>query len=1016
MSKARDLANLISTGGDLADGLVNGGELEFTAAEAITAGQAVALDSNAQLVSIKAPITQDTDYADGNASVETSFNQGTDTHSSQCYIKEHNIMVIASGEYGSDYAYIGTYSLSPTSASTLLDSDTISSDSGTWNAYTAYNEHTSTLYVACWEYSNGNPEYCKLYAYSVASNGTLTRKTNFSSPTTVAQANGAQSVAFAIVPDSQYFMIATGKESSDDIMYRTYRDDTNEASPTFTYISQAYGSSFSGYGGDTLGANGLSVVWHPDTSSFIVARRLNLDDLLLEKITVNSSFSITNKVHSLQTDYGMHNSLLNVKGFTNNYVLWTGVYDPDDKPYYNVLDIQASSIGFTGSPTLAWNDTFDTDSTYTPSDTVVSAIIYNDDIDIVTITGSQTNNYIGDVIIAMPSSTDNQVTYKRFRFIDFTSSTALTSTDGTSSQWKTPTGVSANLTDYDSTNGIFWSEQDYTHYYVYGRSSSKKIAALDTYKPTEVFSNVDDFIGFAQNDIASGSTGKVISSGGLLSTTGLTAGSTYYIDSTSGELTTDAHNRKKAGVARSTTELIIDDSPDTLSNIDNIRLDTNNNLAFFANASMLGLTDQGRYGGGGSAFDNISIGRNALRDLRNASSNVAVGISAGQYLETGAYNAFFGPFAGERMDVGQYNTAIGTMAMRNADTGSYNVAAGQYSLYANEADETVGIGIRATMRNTTGDGNTSVGTRSNENNTTGNYNTAVGKEALQGVNGTTVVEYTTAMGYQALNGLTTGNRNTAIGGEALTDTTTGQYNTAVGSHSQWRNVSGDYNVSLGNTSLLNNASGDRNVGIGYTTLYQGVAGNDNTAVGNAAGYFTSGSTNTFIGNDAGRNMSSGSGNTIIGTFNGNELGLDIRTTDNNIVLSDGAGNPRVHVDTNGITKAQSYAEEYESVTSTSNATTVNCRNGNSFSHTLTENTTFTFSNPPASGISFTFSLEIIQDASASGFTVTWPASVDWPSATAPTLTATASAKDVFVFTTTDGGTTWYGFTAGQALG
>ncbi len=121
------------------------------------------------------------------------------------------------------------------------------------------------------------------------------------------------------------------------------------------------------------------------------------------------------------------------------------------------------------------------------------------------------------------------------------------------------------------------------------------------------------------------------------------------------------------------------------------------------------------------------------------------------------------------------------------------------------------------------------------------------------------------------------------------------------------------------------------------------------------------------------------------------------------------------VDITGELIADSYNETYAAVTSTTNATTVNCENANSFSHTLTENTTFTFSNPPASGTSYTFSIEIIQDASASGFTVTWPASVDWPAATAPTLTATASAKDVFVFTTRDGGTNWYGFTAGQAL-
>ena len=114
-------------------------------------------------------------------------------------------------------------------------------------------------------------------------------------------------------------------------------------------------------------------------------------------------------------------------------------------------------------------------------------------------------------------------------------------------------------------------------------------------------------------------------------------------------------------------------------------------------------------------------------------------------------------------------------------------------------------------------------------------------------------------------------------------------------------------------------------------------------------------------------------------------------------------------------KANSYNETYSAVTSTTNATTVNCETGNTFSHTLTENTTFTFSNPPASGTAYTMTIEIIQDAGASGYTVTWPASVDFPAATAPTLTATASAVDVFVFTTRDGGTNWYGFTAGLGL-
>ena len=125
----------------------------------------------------------------------------------------------------------------------------------------------------------------------------------------------------------------------------------------------------------------------------------------------------------------------------------------------------------------------------------------------------------------------------------------------------------------------------------------------------------------------------------------------------------------------------------------------------------------------------------------------------------------------------------------------------------------------------------------------------------------------------------------------------------------------------------------------------------------------------------------------------------------------------VTADANGVvTFDNGISEEYEAVTSTSNATTVDLQSSTNFSHTLTENTTFTFSNPASSGKVSSFTLKIVQDASASGYTVTWPAAVDWPSATAPTLTATANAVDYFVFLSHDGGTTWYGFTAGQALG
>ncbi len=73
----------------------------------------------------------------------------------------------------------------------------------------------------------------------------------------------------------------------------------------------------------------------------------------------------------------------------------------------------------------------------------------------------------------------------------------------------------------------------------------------------------------------------------------------------------------------------------------------------------------------------------------------------------------------------------------------------------------------------------------------------------------------------------------------------------------------------------------------------------------------------------------------------------------------------------------------------------------------TSATTFTFSNPPASGTAGSFTLKLTNGGSQ---TVTWPASVDWPGGAAPTLIA--AGVDVLTFFTTDGGTIWYGFPAG----
>ena len=80
---------------------------------------------------------------------------------------------------------------------------------------------------------------------------------------------------------------------------------------------------------------------------------------------------------------------------------------------------------------------------------------------------------------------------------------------------------------------------------------------------------------------------------------------------------------------------------------------------------------------------------------------------------------------------------------------------------------------------------------------------------------------------------------------------------------------------------------------------------------------------------------------------------------------------------------------------------IDCSAGNYFTKTISANSTFTFSNAPASR-SFAFTLELTHTSG----TVTWPTAVQWPGQTAPTLTT--GRTHLFVFVTDDGGTRWRG--------
>ena len=91
---------------------------------------------------------------------------------------------------------------------------------------------------------------------------------------------------------------------------------------------------------------------------------------------------------------------------------------------------------------------------------------------------------------------------------------------------------------------------------------------------------------------------------------------------------------------------------------------------------------------------------------------------------------------------------------------------------------------------------------------------------------------------------------------------------------------------------------------------------------------------------------------------------------------------------------------------------LNCALGNVFAVSLNAAvTSLTFSNIPASGSAF--GLTLILAMTGTAYTITWPASVKWPSGTAPTLTSTNLKSDIIILTTVDGGTVWFAMIGGQ---
>ena len=195
--------------------------------------------------------------------------------------------------------------------------------------------------------------------------------------------------------------------------------------------------------------------------------------------------------------------------------------------------------------------------------------------------------------------------------------------------------------------------------------------------------------------------------------------------------------------------------------------------------------------------------------------------------------------------------------------------------------------------------------------------------------------------------------------------------------------------------------------IGAITTNSTFDGRDVATDGAKLDGIAAGANNYVHPNHTGEVTSTADGATVIADNVVDEANLKVSNAPTNgFFLSAQSGN------TGGLTwaAASSEIQQTEIVGSISTGT-LDLSTGNVFSDAPSANVTYVFNNPPASGTAYGFTLKVTPSGT---YTVTWPASVDWAGGTAPTAPASGET-DVFTFYTQDGGTTYYGFQAGDAM-
>lgn len=140
-------------------------------------------------------------------------------------------------------------------------------------------------------------------------------------------------------------------------------------------------------------------------------------------------------------------------------------------------------------------------------------------------------------------------------------------------------------------------------------------------------------------------------------------------------------------------------------------------------------------------------------------------------------------------------------------------------------------------------------------------------------------------------------------------------------------------------------------------------------------------------------------------------GINAGTGNVNIITTAGklaALTPTYVADTQLLT----YTETTTSPSISAGALTLDMALGTHFQISLNANITgITISNTPATSKVTAATLKFTADGTVRS--ITWPASVKWENANAPTMTGTSGKVDFITLITYNGGTTWYGFVIGQ---